>query len=316
MLRHPAVLAVALVLLALGCARSHGRGGLDPTLDGGAPVDPVGPGPGTRSVYVLTSTSPRVAEGVRADGVDLDGVVSTGAGWTCVDVAPDFVSLQDGAPGVDNMLAALVPQLGMLHGDSCPPGTPGDACLALLSTRAILSGSSLYLVEVTGIGSYADDPDVEVMLHRASVIGCDPAVPASCVPGIEGSSLAPDQTFEAVEVGRGRGSIVGGRLRVAFAAPVQIEMPLLSADAASLALLAPRLTAAITPGALSSGALAGAFDTEEMARRADERMPGAGDLVRSVLGGIADLAPDPADPTVCRQLSAALSIAAVPARIR
>lgn len=313
---RPTLPALAALLLALGCALSHGRGEAGPTADGGSPIDPVDPGPGTRSVYALASMSAREPEGDRADGSDLDDVVSTGEGVTCVDLTPDFVSLQDGARGVDNALAPLVPTLGSLHADSCAVAASAQACLAELSTRAILAGRSLYVIEVTGIGSYEDDPAVEVIVHRATVPGCDPAVASTCAPRRTGTTLAPGQTFETRELGRGAGTIAGGRLRVSFARPVPIDIPMFRAEPAEHALHGARLVATITPESLSSAALAGALEVEEMARRAEEGMPGAGELVRSVMSGVADLDPDPEDSSRCLQLSVALSITTVPARIR
>jgi hypothetical protein len=299
--------------------------------------------------YVVSELSiPEVMMG-RAAGFNLDGMVSTGMGSTCVDLTEDYTSLTDPSEnGVDNALAGLVPQLGMLLQDSCPRGTPAAECLSTVLQQQIAEGDLLLIMEVGDINSFNNDSNVTVRFHLGRVQTCNPGcrwdsgamrcrdngtygsmatsmcasattepactamegVAGSCAPRLAGSRIAPGQTFDMMAVGPSlTGSIQGGRMRFRaemFTVPVRTERFNLD-----LVLRNAELRANISEDGLSTGAIGGSLRVEDLANAAEMIMPGLGGTVRSVVGGLADMDPDPEDPETCRALSAGLLFSAV-----
>jgi hypothetical protein len=158
------------------------------TACGGGTTPPDAP-PQTRR-YVLSAIRIPEPMGTTAVGFNLDGMNSDGTGTTCVELSPDYTSIND-APetGVDNALGSLVPQLGMLLGDSCPMGTPAADCLSALIGQQITEGKLLIVMEVRDINSFVTDSSIEVQLYLGTV-------PGGGAPMLAGSTLAPDQAFE------------------------------------------------------------------------------------------------------------------------
>lgn len=253
-------------------------------------------------VYVLSTVSiPEVmgtGAAATAAGFNLDNMVSTGAGSSCVELTPDYNSANDaGETGVDNALASLVPTLEMLLSD-------GESLDETLQAQ-ITEGSLLIMMEVRDINSYTNDSSVTVQLYLGSV-------PGGGAPMVSGSALAPGQTFDAEAIGTAQtGSIVNGRLRV------QTELLTLAINTGDISLdlniRNAQVRANITPTNLANGAIGGALRVQEIADAAEEIMPGLRDTVLSVLGGVADLEPQSADPTVCDSLSVGILFGGVDA---
>lgn len=274
---------------------------------GGDGMDPV-----TRR-YVVSVIEIPEADGTTAVGFNLDDMVSTGEGTTCVELTPDYTSINDpGEDGVDNALASLVPQLGMLLGDSCPAGTPAAECLSALLSQQIAEGSVLLVMEVRDINSYANDDSIALQLYLGKVPGCDDTMPETCAPMLEGSTLAPGQDFELTAVGSVvDGSITNGRMTANTPSlTISINTMDLMLD---LILRNAEVRANITEGSLTNGAIGGSLRVQDIADAAEAIMPGLGMTVMSVLSGIADMEPQSADPTTCDALSAGIRFQAVEA---
>jgi hypothetical protein len=251
----------------------------------------------TYVISVLTLPEPS-GSGVTAAaaGFDLDGVRSTGAGTTCVELTPDYASLNDpGELGIDNAMASLVPTIESLSEESIDE----------MYERAILEGRLLLLVQVRGIDDYASDESIEVQLYAGQV-------PGGGAPIAAGGSLAPDQTFTGTPIGGAvMGVITSGRLRA--------RLPLLSLESDALLLGSNlrdvELRANITPSTLSSGAIGGSLLVAEIAADAEATMAGLGATALTVLHGVSDLQPQAADPSTCDSLSTGLLFSAVSAEL-
>ncbi|MDQ3032086.1 MAG: hypothetical protein M3Y87_06695 [Myxococcota bacterium] len=255
-------------------------------------------------IYVISNISiPEVmgsGAAATAAGFNLDGMVSTGAGTTCVELTPDYMSSNDpGEEGVDNGLANLVPTIEMLLGD----GETLDQTLQ----RQITEGDLLLMMRIEDIDSYNNDSSVSVQLLFGTV-------PGGGAPMVSGSSLAPGQTFEAMELGAPvTGSIVSGRLRV------NTDLLTLSINTGEfmlpLNIRNAQIRANITADALVNGAIGGSLRVMEIADAAEMIMPGLRATVLSVLGGVADMEPQAGDPTMCDALSTGILFGAVDADI-
>lgn len=310
--RHATLLPFVLVA---GCFSAHGPGGapIDPDRDGGppitggdsgpGPIDPPPPrdgGPGACMLFLLGSWNLEEPFGSGADayGFNLDGRVSTGVGSSCVDLSPDFRSIDTREPGVDNAYATLVPQISML--------LEGGSIRDVLA-RQLEEGVLLYAIELCGVDDLVEDASVEVIVHRATAIDGLRAM---------GGVPEPDQRVALEPISRGRGAIHDRRLdaelgdfEMAFSATS--ELPLLP-----MVLHSPRVRGIVWPdgGGIQSAQLGGTTRVEDVAVAAERAMPGLGDTVRSVLQGIADMEPRAADPSTCDALSFAYTFWGVPAR--
>ena len=270
------------------------------TACGGGTTLPDAP-PQTRR-YVLSAIRIPEPMGTSAVGFNLDGMNSTGDGTTCVELSPDYTSIND-APetGVDNALGSLVPQLGMLLGDSCPMGTPAADCLSALIGQQITEGKLLIVMEVRDINSFVTDSSIEVQLSLGTV-------PGGGAPMLAGSTLAPDQAFDVMAVGTPvTGAITAGRMAV--------TTPLLTisivTDSLTLDLNIRNAQVRGTFGPMGNGivngAIGGSLRVSDIAMAAESIMPGLSATVMSVLGGIADMEPQSADPTTCDSLSVGIA---------
>lgn len=258
----------------------------------------------THTYVVSTISIPEVmgsGAAATAAGFNLDGTVSTGAGTTCVELSPDYMSANDpGEEGVDNGLANLVPTIEMLLSD----GETLDQTLA----RQLSEGDLLLLIQVRDVDRYTNDDDVTVQLYLGTV-------PGGGAPMLNGAVLAAGQTFEGETVGpEVSGSIVSGRLRVnsdlltLMINTGEFTLPLNIRNA--------QIRANITATALTNGAIGGSLRVLEIADAAEMIMAGLRNTVINVLGGVADMEPQAADPTVCDALSTGILFSAVEAEIQ
>ena len=245
--------------------------------------------------YVISTISIPEATGTMAAGFNLDGMVSTGEGTTCVDLSPDYTSTNDMEEGTDNGLASLLPTLAMLVGG------PLDETLQ----AQIVDGSFLLLMEVSDINGFNNDDSVMVQLYIGSV-------PGGGAPMIAGATLAPGQAFDGMAIGTPQtGSITGGRLTVATplltlaidTGDFMIDLPIRTAQ----------IRADISATGLGNGAIGGSLRVEDIATAAEMIMPFLGYTVRGGLGGVADRQPQAADPTTCDALSVGILFNAVSA---
>lgn len=262
------------------------------------------PGDGETQVYVLSTVSIPESMGsgasATAAGFNLDNMVTPGdpAAANCVDATPDFNSSNDpGETGVDNALSGLVSTIEGLLSD-------GESLDETIGAQ-IAEGSLLIMMEVRDIDSYTNDSSIEVQLYLGSV-------PGGAAPMLSGATLAPGQTFEGMALGSAQaGTITSGRMRV------QTRLLTLSINTGDVALdlniRNAQVRANITPTALVNGAIGGSLRVEEIADAAEEIMSGLRDTVLSVLGGVADLEPQAADPQTCDSLSVGILFGAVEA---
>lgn len=245
--------------------------------------------------YVVSVIRIPEAAGTMAYGFNLDGENSTGEGTTCVELTPDYESINDpGESGVDNGLAALVPTLSMLVGD-----------LDMTIADQISSGGLLIVMEVSGIDNYTTDSSVMLRLMRGTL-------PAGTMPMLEGDgTLSPGQEFTLEAVAPAvMGSITNGRLH---AQTDSLDLMIDTGDpdigVITLTLHDAQVRANISQTGLMNGAIGGAIVIEELAATAESIMEGYGDLVRSAVQG--DLQPAPADETMCLSISAGISFTAI-----
>lgn len=264
--------------------------------------------------YVLSAVQIPAATGTTAAGFNLDDEISTGDDdSSCVGLTPDFDSANDpGEQGIDNQLGTLVPMIGTLLMDSCPEGTPAADCVSALLAEQVREGSLLLVMEVRDINSFANDDDIEMQLYLGTVPGCDDTMPETCAPELTGETIAPGQDFEVMAVGSPvSGSITAGRMT---AVTDRLDIAIDTGDAElTLVLRNAEVRANITETSLSNGAIGGSINIEELATAAETFMAGAGALIRSVVGAVADLDPDPAMPLDCRAISAGIAFTAVDA---
>jgi hypothetical protein len=218
--------ALASVVLVLGCAPKVDFARIRPGVcaeeqvpcdDGHAWVEVTPEFEPRTLVYVIDTLSIPVADAEgRVPGFDLDGMDS-GAGTdapeaSCEEVHADFVSsVEPSLSGVDNELQRLVPGVETLFDPADCPGGTTDGCLDASFQREIDEGRQLFLLEVSNVESFTIDDHVDVALYEAERPASDPPT-----VGPDGR-LAPGQAFSGALVGRGSGTLLGGRL--AFSTP-------------------------------------------------------------------------------------------------
>lgn len=223
--------------------------------------------------------------GTVADGFDLDGVTSTGAGRTCVDFSPDYTS-PTGDVGVDNAYGSFLPQVGALVGDGCPPGVPSGECSGALLARAQERGDFQLAVRIDRLETLPNDAEVGVSLWR-------------------GRGRVSSATYE--QIAAGTGTVFDGQLRVNFPGivPAWIAVDggtaMFGGDSVSTS-----LGGQLSCGGLDGSTIGGGWRVADAAAEAERMMPGLAATISSVLGGNADLEPQAADPTICDSLSWAI----------
>ncbi len=217
------------------------------------------------------------------EGFDLDRRVSTGASSACFD--REDTTSPSGRPGIDNTLGWV----------GCASAPPRDVLIAPYLEQ-IAAGEYLLLVEVSDIDSFDSDAHVDVRVFGGRANGA--------VLLEDGMAIA-GQTFGQVgdDLSLTTGDIVGGVVRVAG-----VVFPLTATYAdgtATFTLLDAQLRASIADDALLDGEVGGRVAIDELI--AIE--PSVADWIYD----LADLDPDPVDPTVCHGASYALGFAAVQA---
>jgi hypothetical protein len=246
---------------------------------------------------------PPIDDANRLPGIDLDGTDSDGVGTSsCVERNPDFGSLYEPTEhGIDNAIGALL-------SPSLVPLTAGATISDLIKR-----GRVALAIRVSGIDSYDDDDTVEVELGTTHVPGCDLAEPSTCVPVIDGTTLASGQPVVFVALGAPVSmTIVAGRL-VGTLGTMNLPAALLRAtgEPAELPVTVndARIDTAISEDALD-GALGGGLIVSDMLSRAFDPTvdPAVG---RMVLETAADLDPSPSDPLICGALSIGVQLSAV-----
>ncbi|MEQ1565924.1 MAG: hypothetical protein ABMA64_09830 [Myxococcota bacterium] len=244
---------------------------------------------GDRSLYVVQSLWFARGAGGVSEGFDLDGVDGPAGGCAVSDwVAPD------GAAGIDNAFASLLPALEL---------TEAAAVEGLIQT-AIASGELLITVELSEVDDPADDACVDLAIGRAlgpPILGTDGKV-------LSGSTFDPDPEIDpvvATDVPLAEG---------VFEMPVELSLPLQIFDVSlQFELLDGRFRGVMQPDGTLTGVFAGGVDTQAILAVTEEENVDSGlhDVVQALLDAWADLAPDGAGG--CGQISMAFTFTAVPA---
>lgn len=232
-----------------------------------------------------------------APGFDLDGKVSNGTDdESCT--RPDFVD-EEGRPGVDNQLAALIPDIEAVVGNAVDGLVQG----------AINDGQLLIMLEMTGVDDMKSDPCTGLAFQLAlgkPFLGTD---------GV----LEPFQTF-ALNEASPRNVTAQGKIEkgVMTAGPFDVALPLKLFDVSfTLNIQKARFRFKIDDQGGLDGYLSGGIIIEELLAGVSQ---GAGvdkilPVIKLALNGAADLAKDPVDGK-CKQLSATIAFKAAPAFIR
>jgi len=222
-----------------------------------------------------------IAPGFDRDGHDTDPDDEAGCGH------PDFRS-PDGRTGIDNQLATLAPTYESAFG----------ADVQSEVADAIASGGYGIVIEVAHWDGTPDDECVDVVVYEAR--------PRE-VPALdEDGRIAPGQLYAPVPRSHRRrfeeASVRGGVLRAGLGG---FPLPPFRIDVFSA-----HLEAEITPAGLR-GVVAGELPVEGFAAQMGCDVVAPPEFLRTLLDSVADLRPD--DDGVCRSLSGAVVIAAVPA---
>jgi hypothetical protein len=284
--------AIALSLYAIGCADDQETtSAASPALDCG---------PGTPRSFVITNLGfTRVdPETQAAPGFDVDGVVSDGSdAASCY--KKDFTS-PEGTPGIDNQLAALIPDVEAILGNAVDGLIQG----------AINNGDLLIVLDVTGADNLQDDPCVDLTVRTVlgkPTLGTDGVIEAY-------QTYDPDPEGEVSRATQGK--IEDGVLTIG---PFELAIPIAIFDVAFTihvhdALV--RLGVGAEDGIPKEGMLGGGVVGQEII---DGVKDGAGvykyiPVLTVVMKGSTDLARD-AEGT-CQQISAGLRITAAEAFVR
>lgn len=255
---------------------------------------PVCEQPGETLVGVMsTLTFARASDDGVSSGFDLDGAVSTSGGATGCGIA-DYTS-PDGAQGVDNGFAVVVPTLEL---------TEASAVEGLIQD-AINVGNLLIMFEIQGVDSTEEDGCVDVTLLRGS------GTPSIATNGFLEWSQTFDRDLDSPSDTVVGATISGSRL---VAGPIDLLLP--------VEILNANLTFPITNGYLQvdfledgsfRGVMGGAVSTDyiiEVARteNVDQTL---GDLVEVLMASTADLSPD--ETGQCKDIAVTLEFNGVPA---
>jgi hypothetical protein len=254
--------------------------------------------------YVFSVLSIPAAEGNSAVGFNIDGIDSGGGSSasdaTCEEYEQDFSNVYEPLhPGTDSAFQALLEPIESFL--PCPPGA--DACLDALLQQEINAGTLLIVLEVRGVESLAYDPEVEVSLYSVRVVGG--------ALDLEAGRIAPDQMFDTLaELAEpAAGDIFDGRVRATWP---ELSLPLMTGGLVLPGeLTRAELRADLTESELIDGQIGGAADIQELALYAELLTPGSGELVFSILEGIADVTPSDEDPRACADVSAGLAVSGV-----
>ncbi|MDQ3034696.1 MAG: hypothetical protein M3Y87_19960 [Myxococcota bacterium] len=238
-----------------------------------------------------------------AQGFDLDGVSSTGAGRTCVELTPDHRLAPDGdVSGIDNASALLVPTMEQLIDDVVDRDDP------LRFGAAIADGRIVLLIQLS---ASADEPGTDPILRVFRGTPLDGAL----VLDADGRPV-PDQRFRGELVAEGAFASAGAARRAAvverFAATLADPSPAPPLDLARLTHVGLDECA----GVGLRGRLGGSWAPDDAATWL--RRLGRDDLAEgaaSSVAGVTDLQPDPIDPNLCGRFSLGISFDVVAAEL-
>ncbi|MEZ4296791.1 MAG: hypothetical protein R3B70_17625 [Polyangiaceae bacterium] len=265
---------------------------------GSQPVETCGAGK-THSFLISTLGFTRVSEeDGTAPGFDVDGVVSDGTDdASCF--KKDFVS-PEGVVGVDNQLAALIPDVEAILGDAVDGLVQG----------AINNGALLILFTISGVDDLQNDDCVDLTVTTVTgkpTLGTDGIIEAYQTYDFKPEAEVSHATHGKIEKG------------VLMAGPFELAIPIAIFDVSFTihvhdALF--RVPVDAPDGVLKRGYVGGGVVPQEILDGVKE---GAGvnkyiPVLTVVLNGSADLVPD--EEGTCQQVSAALAISAVEAFVR
>lgn len=244
-----------------------------------------------RVALVSSLTFSRAANGV-TDGFDLDGVATESGQGTGCGVA-DMVG-PDGATGIDNVLANLVPVLEQTEAGALEP----------LIQYAINEGGMMVLLRWHGIDDPMDDTcvTVETMEGAGSVfVGTSNRL-------LSGQTVDVDPEGPRSRVDDGR--IEDGAL---LAGPLELTVRVAVLDAeVTLTLRDVRVRLSERDDGTLGGIIGGGIDIVDVMGIAN--IPGVADYVAELIGPLlttlADMAPD--ENGTCTRLSFAANVEAVP----
>jgi hypothetical protein len=276
---------VGWLVLALGCASGEEE------VPG--PVDPCEGGASELFVIrTLGFVRPDEQDEAVCDGFDLDGAETALGGPDGCGIA-DFVR-PDGAAGVDNAFAYLLPALEV---------TEAAAVESLIQT-AIENGSLLLTMELGGVSDPLDDACVDLTVGRAlgpPLIGTDGLL-------LSGQTFAPDPDRPTLSVSGV--ALEGGRLE----APLDLTLPVTVFDVdLDFALLDGWVRVERAEDGTLRGLFAGGVEVAYMLQVAqeenvDDALHG---VLAALLGTWSDLAPDAGG--ACTRISITFGFEAVPA---
>jgi hypothetical protein len=246
--------------------------------------------------YVVSFAAAEEVVGGAVSGIDIDGMDSgSGMAGNCANMRPDYRSSLRGVGGIDNQLSAQL--LGTLR----TAGIDINRNLA----NAIAMGEFLLLVTVDDVDDFVDDPDGVLITVSAGEVtrGTAPRLDAS-------GRIVPGQTFRRVMAGAPMaGELRGNRI---FASAGSLPLPLVLGDPTStVPLMGAQITTRISADRLFDGEAGGGAPVDAIIAFAETR--GFAALARTLLARNADLDPDPAMMTSCRQVSVGFRLDAVSA---
>ncbi len=231
-----------------------------------------------------------------AYGFDLDGTDGGMPGLACT-TAPDFISLETGAAGVDNQLSTVIPVLGTMVG---PNGVNGAI------QEQIQGGTLLLVFQVGDINSFNNDSSVSVRIALG-------AVPTGATLATDGAGLAADQTFtQMMDLGTVTGSIRAGRLS-AMTATLPLSFTVMAAPI-TLTLRDVIVGGRITATGFTNGEFGAVVLVDDVVTLAAMFLPGTD---RATVEALAMPDIDPADATgsSCNAISAGLGFSTVSATL-
>jgi hypothetical protein len=241
-----------------------------------------------------TMTFGREVEGV-SPGFDLDGRVSAEGDATGCGIA-DLVG-PDGAPGIDNALASVIPVLELTEAGVLEP----------LIQDSINNGALLLMASLAELDDPNDDACVDVSVFKgagAPMLGNDGVILPNQTIRVDPSSLLGN---EASDVQLADGALIAGPMP-------RVALPLQVLDLNdTLEVFNARLGLTAQEDGTWRGYLSGGLEVEMLIETASLQNvdPAVVELVGPVLRRLADLAPDEAG--VCQQLSAVFEVEMVPA---
>lgn len=265
------------------------------TVDAFLAVDATAPAMSSYSYVVSVIVADQVVDGA-VSGIDVDSMDSgSGMAGSCANTRPDYRSSIRGIGGVDNQLSAQL--LTTLTGAGININRNLEGAIAM--------GELLLLVTVDDVDDFVDDPDGVLITVSAGQVtrGTAPRLDAS-------GRIVPGQSFRRVMAGAPMaGELRGNRISVASGS---LELPLVLGDPASnVPLMNAQITARIASDRLFDGEAGGGAPVDAIVAFAETR--GFGTVARGLLSRNADLDPDPAMPTNCRQISVGFRLDAVAA---